>query len=245
MRFRKKHFAIPEMEKSPLVSLAKEDFLNQLPKIIDSSPSSLYAELGCGKGRFLADIAKLHPENYYIGIDIEANAMISAKRLLEDEALTNAHLFLQDISVIEGIFPENSVDGLYIHFPNPWPKKRHYKRRLTHPRQLIQYHNFLKDKAQIWFKTDDTELFEASLEYLKEFGFTILFSTNDLHTKDDPSHVITEYEEKWRAQGMKIKAILAQKESIAPPILHERLEQFSLREKADRDSRPADSVESE
>lgn len=230
MRFRYKEWAIPEMEQSPYVAIDIEPWQGRFPEFFETQAKPLYLELGCGKGRFLIDLATRHPEANFLGIDSEANALISAKRTLEEAALPNCRLARFDIVYIEKLFTENQVNGLYINFPNPWPKKRHHKRRLTHPRQLVHYRNFLRDGAEIWFKTDDQELYEASLAYFRNFGFTVIQHTPDLAHADDPSGIMTEYEEKWRGKNIPIKAIHARKTEIAPALLQERLELFLVQD---------------
>lgn len=236
MRFRKKHYAVPEMQKSHYVLLNMDDFTGDWSSYFASASLPCAVELGAGKGKFLAHKAKDDPSHNYIGVDIETNAMVFAKRNLEETGVDNALLLCHDISNIEGVFPKDFADTLYIFFPNPWPKKRHNKRRLTHPRQLIQYHSFLKDGANIYFKTDDTELYEGSLSYLPAMGFNILKSSSNLKVEEDPTGIVTEYEQRWRDQGIAIKAIWAQKEKVAPEDLRKRLEQFHLDEKAKREA---------
>lgn len=234
MRFRKKAWAIPEMSESPLCCMDAEERVSHWQDWFEKPSQPLALELGCGKGRFLYEAAKAEPDINFIGVDIEANAMINAKREIEAAGLGNARLLRHDISQIEGIFDRESVERLYIHFPNPWPKKRHYKRRLTHPRQLLQYHSFMKAGAPLFFKTDDTELYEMSLNYLPRFGFEIIKSSADLAPEDDPTGIMTEYEERWRGQGMAIKAIMARRLPVHPADYAEELRIFTAEEKAER-----------
>lgn len=234
MRFRKKHYAIPEMEKSPHVVLDVNEMLAENKTWSDffmEPNQDFILELGLGKGKFITSMALRHPELNFIAVDIEANAMIAAKRTIDEKKIKNVLLLRHDITLIDGIFPEDFFSRVYIHFPNPWPKKRHYKRRLTHPRQLIQYHSFLQDDAQVFFKTDDFDLYVSSVQYFTQFAFSIQEMTQDLSVEDDPTGIITEYEARWRGQGIPIKAILAKKEKVAPEVLQERLVQFLEEEK--------------
>ena len=96
-----------------------------------------------------------------------------------------------------------------MNFSDPWPKKRHAKRRLTHTKFLTEYKKFLRKGSQVWFKTDDKDLFEASLEYFKESGFRLDFVSYDLHNSDFEDNVMTEYETKFTALGMKTMALIA------------------------------------
>ena len=234
MRLRRKPWAIPEMEESPYCCLDAEEREGSWSSWFDRPDQPLYLELGCGKGRFLYEIADAHPDINFLGIDLETNAMISAKRGIEERKLGNARLLRHDINRIDGLFPGESISGLFINFCNPWPKKKHHKRRLTHPRQLLQYQRFLKEKGKLYFKTDDEELYQASLAYLPPFGFPILKSTDHLAAEDDPFGIISEYEERWRSQGIPIKSILAERRAVPEAELKERLERFTIAEKKKR-----------
>lgn len=97
------------------------------------------------------------------------------------------------------------MDRIYINFCNPWPKKKHKKKRLTYPRQLFSYQEFLKDGGEIWFKTDDDELFEESLEYFKLCGFTQKYLTRDLANSGFAENILTEHEKMFMEQGIPIK----------------------------------------
>ena len=96
---------------------------------------------------------------------------------------------------------------VYINFCNPWPKKKHKKRRLTHTRQLSSYKKFLC--GELWFKTDDDELFEESFEYFEEAGYEILYKTWDLHSESPYENIVTEHERMFTEEGKKIKFLIA------------------------------------
>ena len=98
-----------------------------------------------------------------------------------------------------------------LNFCNPWPKKRHHKRRLTHPNFLAKYNKLLVEEGEIHFKTDDDNLFEASLEYFNENGFEVILITYDLANFDYPKNIETEYENKFKSLGIKIKFLIAKK----------------------------------
>ena len=133
----------------------------------------LRVELGCGKGGFISQLACAHPENNYLGIDITDKVLILAKRKIEaayaeaGRPIDNVKIMSTDIERIKGVItPEDTVSRIYINFCNPWSKNASSnKHRLTYPRQLINYREFLKDGGEIYFKTDDDDLFRDSLEY--------------------------------------------------------------------------------
>ena len=129
----------------------------------------------------------------------------------------NLQLVRENCEYISKIFNENDcIERLYINFCNPWPKDKHKKRRLTYPRQLEQYKKFLKPGGEIFFKTDDNDLFIDSVGYLEESGFKIIDKTFDLanndifeKAKNGHKNIVTEHEEMFTKEGIKIKALIA------------------------------------
>ena len=219
MRLRKKAWARPELEAcdffvanpSELKGKWNSSFKNDNP---------VYLELGCGKGTFIAVHGVENKDINYIAIDIKDEVLVLAKRNIEasykekNEEIDNLKLMAQEIGIIsEMLGEEDRISRIYINFCNPWPKERHKKRRLTHPRQLESYRNFLVEDGEIYFKTDDDELFEESLEYFKESNFNIEFITYDLHNSGFEGNVVTEHERMFTAQGIKTKFLIAKKMS--------------------------------
>ena len=214
MRIRRKKWAKEELEKAEFYIDNPNEFRNSWNKKFEKE-QPLYLELGCGKGLFIATLAKKHPEINYIAIDmIEAMLGLSKRNIEESyngEAMKNILLIRANVERIFDTFGENDkVDRIYINFCNPWPKDKHNKRRLTHTRQSENYKKFLNQNGQIYFKTDDDELFEESLDYFKEAGFGIEKITYDLHQDMIfEENVITEHEKMFTEQGIKIKALIA------------------------------------
>ena len=162
--------------------------------------------------------SELDNSNFYIDQPDMIEAMLGlSKRNIEEKYHFNnpENLFLirANIENISNVFDSNDkVERIYINFCNPWPKKKHNKRRLTHPRQLEQYKDFLVTGGQIYFKTDSDELFEVSQEYLEESGFKIDKITNDLQNDNIfDKNIETEHEKMFINDGIKIKAIIATK----------------------------------
>ena len=176
-------------------------------------------ELGCGKGGFISQLACAHPENNYLGIDITDKVLILAKRKIEaayQEAgrpIDNVKIMSTDIERIKGVLtPEDTVHRIYINFCNPWSKNgSSHKHRLTYPRQLINYREFLKDGGEIYFKTDDDDLFRDSVEYFPASGYDIEWITYDLHENEPEWNIRTEHEGMFTEMGIKIKALIARK----------------------------------
>lgn len=215
MRIRKKPWARPELEACDFFIInPKENKGKWKEKFKNNNP--IYLELGCGKGTFIAVHGSENEDINYIAIDIKDEVLVLAKRNIEkayeenNKEIDNLKLMAQEIGLIEEVFDENDViDRIYINFCNPWPKDRHKKRRLTYTRQLEKYKNFLSKEGEIYFKTDDDNLFDESLEYFKEAGFTIDYITYDLHNSDFMGNVQTEHERMFTEQGIKIKFLIA------------------------------------
>ena len=178
----------------------------------------IHLELGCGKGTFISKLAAKNPNINYIAVDIKSEVLGIAKRNIEEEykkekrKIDNILIMSQEIGLIQNMLNEKDViDRIYINFCNPWPKPRHNKRRLTYNTFLEKYKVFLKPEGEIWFKTDDEDLFNATKRYLNECGFIIIKETNDLHSEDDNNNITTEHEDMFSKQGIKIKALIARK----------------------------------
>lgn len=172
---------------------------------------------GCGKGSFISKLATKNPNINYLAIDIKSEVLGIAKRNIEKEYLEinrqidNVLLTAYEIELIQNILNEKDlVDRIYINFCNPWPKPRHNKRRLTHPKQLEKYKIFLKPEGEIYFKTDDEELFNASIKYFEQSGFIIISKTSNLHkTPIWEENIETEHEKMFEEKGIATKALIA------------------------------------
>jgi len=208
MRLRKKYWARPEMEASHIVITDQyahkgtwgEEFKND---------NEIYLELGCGKGKFISEKSRRDPNINFIGIDLKDEVLVFALRKvievrgIKEKEDVNVRLMPLNIMLIDDVFTKDEISRVYINFCNPWPKDRHNKRRLTHTKFLTSYKKFLKPGSEIWFKTDDFDLFQNSIEYFNECGFEILFLTYDLHNSDFKDNVVTEYEAKFTELGKK------------------------------------------
>lgn len=217
MRMRKKPWARPELEASDFFVINPKEYKGKWKELFGND-KPIYLELGCGKGTFIAVHGSENPDINYIAIDIKDEVLGLAKRNIEkaynekNESLDNIKLMAQEIGLInEMLSKEDVISRIYINFCNPWPKKKHKKRRLTHTNQLEQYKVFLKNEGEIYFKTDDDELFEESLEYFKESKFKIEYITYDLHNSDFIGNVETEHERMFTEEGIKTKFLIAKK----------------------------------
>ena len=188
-----------------------EDFVarGDVQPIKKDSTRELYVELGTGKGDFITQIAERNPQINFVGLEVEATCVLAAARKVREKNLGNVRLIVFDVENITELFAEHEVDRLYINFCDPWPKKRHAKRRLTHARFLELYKKILKRGGEIYFKTDNRGLFDFSLEQFALAGFEVHDVTNDLHANEPPDNIRTEYENKFSAAGVPINFCIA------------------------------------
>ena len=172
----------------------------------------LFLEVGMGKGRFLMDMARLHPERNYVGIEMYDSVLLRAvqKREQLEEDLPNLYFIRMDARNLPDVFEKGEVDKIYLNFSDPWPKERHAKRRLTSRQFLERYDKILAPEGTVEFKTDNRPLFEFSLEEVKEAGWVLDASTFDLHhdAKLMEGNVMTEYEEKFSRAGNPIHKMI-------------------------------------
>ncbi len=213
MRMRRKPWARPELKACDFfIDNPSEHFGKWNEVFLKKQP--IHMELGCGKGGFLAQLACENRDINYIGIDIKSEVLALAKRNIEaafkNDPVDNVVIMSQEIECIEKTISKNDVvEKLYINFCNPWPKKSDNKHRLTHPRQLVKYMEFLKPGCEVHFKTDDSDLFESSVTYFTDCGFEITYITRDLHNSDFVGNIMTEHEKMFSDEGIKIKKLTA------------------------------------
>jgi len=179
----------------------------------------IHVELGMGKGRFISLMSLKYPDINFIGMDMYDELIRKANEKAEEtraewsrihgaEPPNNLMLALGNIEFIEEMFAPGEVERIYLNFSDPWPKTRHAPRRLTHANFLKKYRNILNDNGEIHFKTDSVSLFEFSLNSFAEMELMMRNISLDLHAGGmAPNNVMTEYEEKFASQGMKIHRV--------------------------------------
>jgi tRNA (guanine-N7-)-methyltransferase len=212
MRLRKKWWARPELEQSPVVVINPKENKGRWNEVFGNN-NDIYLELGCGRGGFIAERALQEKEKNFIGIDLKDEVLIYALEKVNREELTNVRLIPMNISWVADIFGKDEISRVFINFCNPWPKLRHNKRRLTHGRFLTLYKGFIRPESEIWFKTDDTSLFADSIDYFKDNGFDLVYLTYDLHNSGFDRNVVTEYEAKFTSMGMNTMFLIAKLKS--------------------------------
>ena len=178
-------------------------------KLFNNS-NPIYIEIGMGKGKFIIKNAIENPNINYIGIEMYDSVILRAVEKTNDLELNNLYLIRMDARLINDIF-NKEIDLIYLNFSDPWPKERHAKRRLTSPIFLERYDSIFKNSKHIIMKTDNKDLFNYSVESLKEYGYNINDISYDLH-KDKNSIITTEYEDKFTNMGIKINYLDATKE---------------------------------
>lgn len=229
MRMKFKPWAREELETSPFYIDNPQSNKNKWKTIFEKQ-QEMHLELGCGKGNFIAKLSKQNANRNYIAIDLVDAMLGMTKRNVEAEygirqstvaeriedeiekqkIVKNLKLTRYDIARINDILgEEDEIKRIYINFCNPWPRGKHHKKRLTHTRQLEKYKEFLKPGGELYFKTDDDNLFMDSLKYFEEAGFEIVKKTFDLHSEIDFwENIETEHEKMFSEQGIKIKALI-------------------------------------
>lgn len=221
MRIRFKKWARPELEASDFYIDDPIQYKGKWRSLFNNK-NPIHIELGCGKGGFISQIACENKNINYIAIDLVDAMLGLAKRNIENNyqehktKIDNIYILRYDIDRILDFFDENDkIDRIYINFCNPWPRGKHHKKRLTHTRQLEKYKTFLADGGKVYFKTDDDNLFSASLTYFKDAGFEIEKITYNLVEEEnfwnEQKNIETEHEKMFKEQGIKIKALIAKK----------------------------------
>ena len=163
----------------------------------------LRIEIGMGKGRFIMDLARMHTEINYVGIEKYSSVLLRGIQKMETDPLPNLYFIRREAEEIADVFGREEVERIYLNFSDPWPKDRHAKRRLPSREFLKRYDEILVRDGVIEFKTDNQDLFRFALEEIAPAGWRLLQMTEDLHHDEKmlAGNVMTEYEEKFSALG--------------------------------------------
>ena len=210
MRVRNRKGATELLEANPqYVVLNPADAKGKWQEIFGNT-HPIHIEVGSGKGAFITGMAKANPNINYIGIDIQKSVLSYAldKVLVAD--VPNIKLLWVDGSDLTNYFSDGEIDRLYLNFSDPWPKKRHEKRRLTYKSFLDTFKQILPKNGEIHFKTDNRGLFEYSLASFSQYGMVLNKVWLDLHASDYEGNVMTEYERKFSEKGQVIYRVEAQ-----------------------------------
>ncbi len=216
MRMRKKHNLEPRLAACSAFQVAAPEEKKGAWRALMPDCRELWVEVGCGKGKFTVETAQANPDVLMIGVERCREAMVMAMEKARDMGLTNVFFVDMDVALMEGCFTPGEIDRLFINFPDPWPRSKQAKRRLTYRTFLRLYSRVIKDGGEIHFKTDNAKLFEFSLEELELVGLPTKNVTRDLHA-NGPVGIMTGYEEKFHALGTPINRC----EVVTHPILEE------------------------
>ena len=171
----------------------------------------IHIEVGMGKGQFIMTLAQQNPDINYIGIEKYSSVLVRALEKYHTYEGDNIFFLRMDAEEIADVFDENEVGRIYLNFSDPWPKDRHAKRRLPSKEFLALYDKFLKKDGQLEFKTDNKDLFDFSLEEIKEADWELPVVTFDLHNDSvlNEGNVMTEYETRFSQMGNPICKLIA------------------------------------
>ncbi|MEA3423777.1 MAG: tRNA (guanosine(46)-N7)-methyltransferase TrmB [Bacillota bacterium] len=208
MRLRKEHGVKEKLEEhKKYVIFRDESRIIDLEGVFDND-NPIKAEFGTGKGRFIIEMAKRNPDINFIGVELRDQVLLKAVKKAKEGKIKNVKFLVANIENITDIFKENSLDGIYLNFSDPWPKKRHFKRRLTYREFLNKYNVILKENSWIIFKTDNISLFQFTLNELAELRLIMKEISLDVHEDDRfLDNIMTEYEEKFSKKGNKIMSV--------------------------------------
>lgn len=196
--------------------------------LLIDNPSALYAdpsapfgvgrplclEIGCGKGAFACGTAAAEPDINLIAMErVPDVACIALERAAADSLnrpADNLRFIIGNAQNLAEWFPEHCLERIYLNFSDPWHKSGYAKRRLTHTGFLEMYRRILKPGGTLHIKTDNTALFDFSLEQFAEAGLTLSFVTRDLHSSERAAgNIVTEYETSFTEKGVPINAAIA------------------------------------
>lgn len=199
---------------------SSDKYLKDIHSIDKSKYEKICLEIGIGKGAFISECAKRHPENLYIGIELNKGVVsLATKKIARFETeigkkLDNLKVLDYNALELNNLFETHEVDKIYLNFSDPWPKKKHEKRRLTSDEFLKVYKSILKEDSVIEFKTDNRGLFEYSLKNMNKNNMSFEYISLNLHQDIDSGkldneepNIMTEYEQKFMVFGPIYKMI--------------------------------------
>ncbi len=203
MRMRKKPNLEPRMAACAAWQVADPKAMQGRWRDLCPGCTALWVEIGCGKGKFTVETAKENPDVLVVAVERCREAMVMAMEKAREMDLHNVFFVDLDVAWMEGCFAPGEIDRMFINFPDPWPRSKNAKRRLTYRTFLRMYTRVLADGGEIHFKTDNAKLFEFSLEEFALLGLEVRNLTRNLH-EHGPVGIMTGYEEKFYALGTPI-----------------------------------------
>ena len=208
MRVKKKKHGAERMAACGDIVISDLKIAEKNPKKLFPNDNEVRIEIGCGKGDFIVGTAAKEPGVNFLAVEKVSDVLVMAAEKVKESGLSNIRVCCIDAKDLAEIFPEGSIDRIYLNFSDPWPKSKHYKRRLTYRSFLEIYKEILKDDGAIFFKTDNRGLFDFSLEEFEAFGIRMEKLTYDLHNSEYmEGNVMTEYERRFSGMGVPINRV--------------------------------------
>jgi len=183
----------------PLKGKWRDFFKNNHPIIL---------ELGCGKGEYTIGLAEKYPNKNFIGVDVKGARLWRGLKNAREKELDNVAFIRTQIDLIHFFFGKNEISEIWITFPDPQIKKKNERKRLTSPKFLNKYREFLKPKGIIHLKTDALLLYDYTIEVIEDEGYNILFTNEDVYNSginNEVTSIQTFYEKKWLQYNTPIK----------------------------------------
>jgi tRNA (guanine-N7-)-methyltransferase len=208
MRLRNVKNAREIVDNSSFVVHEPKEFKGKYNEVFGND-NPIELEIGMGKGNFIIDKAIKNPDINFIGVERYESVLCRALEKLEDKQLPNVKIICIDAIELDEVF-DKEISTIYLNFSDPWPKKRHAKRRLTAPQYLRQYYRVIKKGGKVYIKTDNDSLYTFTLEMLEESPFKIICNLED-YQEIEQFDTPTEYEESFRSMGEKIHRVVLEK----------------------------------
>ncbi len=203
MRMRRKKHREERYENCIDLAVKSFDEIENLKEIFGND-NPVHIEIGCGKGRFMLNLAERNPDINYIAIEKCTDVIIMAMEKIKESGLTNVRFYAGDVDILKEKNFDGQAERIYVNFCDPWKKSGQAKRRLTHGNYLALYEKLLKKNGELFFKTDNRKLFEFSLNSFAAFPLKMQNITLDLHNSGYEGNIMTEYEENFSSQGFPI-----------------------------------------
>ena len=217
MRMRRMRNLEPRMEACAEYRVAEPQSYKGKWRDLMPGCAALWVEVGCGKGKFTVETAAANPDVLLIAVERVREAMVVAMEKAQKMGLKNVYFIDMDVANMEECFEGFEIDRLFINFPDPWPRKKNAKRRLTHRGFLDKYCRVVREGGEIHFKTDNAPLFEFSVEEFEACGLQVNNLTRNLH-ENGIVGIMTGYEEKFHALGTPInRCEVVCKPFVLPP----------------------------
>ena len=205
MRMRRKKHLDERLEAcSDLIIYDIEKYNGDIRSVFNDYEKPLCMEIGCGKGKFITELATRDSESNFIAVEKNMNVLLLAAEKAKTASLTNIRFLAGDVNILREFKTETKCDRIYINFCDPWHKNTYQKRRLTHRQHLILWEKLLKKNGEIHFKTDNLKLFEFSLNSFSDYDMKLKNITFDLHNSNFEGNIVTEYEQLFSEKGQPI-----------------------------------------